>query len=133
MEIVDQLDLSEAVNAYASTGSRPYHPAMLVVSLLYGYATGVFFSRKLAQARHDSIDFRYICANTHPDHRTIADFRKRFLDELAGLFTQVLLIAQAKLGTVSLGGTKVKASASKRKALSWEHANRLEEQLKGEV
>jgi transposase len=137
VEIVDQLDLSHMVGAYAGTGSRPYHPAMLVALLFYGYATGVFSSRKLAQATYDSIAFRYICANTHPDHRTIADFRKRFLDELAALFTEVLLIAQAmglvKLGTVSLDGTKIKANASKHKALSWEHANRLEEQLKGEV
>jgi transposase len=137
VEIVDQLDLSHLVRAYAGSGSRPYPPAMLVALLFYGYATGVFSSRKLAQATYDSIAFRYICANTHPDHRTIADFRKRFLDELAALFTQVLLIAQAmglvKLGTVSLDGTKIKASASKHKALSWEHANRLEEQLKGEV
>ncbi len=137
VEIVDQLDLSHLVGAYAGTGSRPYHPAMLVALLFYGYATGVFSSRKLAQATHDSMAFRYLCANTHPDHRTIADFRKRFLDELAALFTQVLLIAQAmglvKLGTVSLDGTKIKANASKHKALSWEHANRLEEQLKGEV
>lgn len=137
VEIVDQLDLSHLVRAYAGTGSRPYHPAMLVALLFYGYATGVFSSRKLAQATHDSIAFRYICANTHPDHRTIADFRKRFLDELAALFTEVLLIAQAmglvKLGTVSLDGTKLKANASKHKALSWEHANRLEAQLKGEV
>jgi transposase len=137
VEIVDQLDLSHLVGAYAGTGSRPYHPAMLVALLFYGYATGVFSSRKLAQATYDSIAFRYICANTHPDHRTIADFRKRFLNELAALFTQVLLIAQAmglvKLGTVSLDGTKLKANASKHKALSWEHANRLEAQLKGEV
>jgi len=137
VEIVDQLDLRHLVGAYAGSGSRPYHPAMLVALLFYGYATGVFSSRKLAQATDDSIAFRYICANTHPDHRTIADFRKRFLDELAALFTQVLLIAQAmglvKLGTVSLDGTKIKANASKHKALSWEHANRLEEQLKGEV
>jgi len=137
VEIVDQLDLSHLVRAYAGTGSRPYHPAVLVALLFYGYATGVFSSRKLAQATYDSIGFRFICANTHPDHRTIADFRKRFLDELAALFTEVLLIAQAmgllKLGTVSLDGTKIKANASKHKALSWEHANRLEAQLKGEV
>jgi transposase len=93
VEIVDQLDRSHLVGAYAGTGSRPYHPAMLVALLFYGYATGVFSSRKLAQATYDSIAFRYICANTHPDHRTIADFRKRFLDELAALFTQVLLPA----------------------------------------
>ncbi|RKT45762.1 transposase [Thiocapsa rosea] len=137
VEIVDRLDLSHLVAAYAGTGSRPYHPAMLVALLFYGYATGVFSSRKLALATHDSIAFRSICANTYPDHRTIADFRKRFLDELAGLFTAVLLIAQAmgllKLGTVSLDGTKIKANASKHKALSYAHANRLEEQLKGEV
>lgn len=97
----------------------------------------MFSSRKLAQATHDSIAFRYLCANTHPDHRTIADFRKRFLDELPALFTQVLLIAQAmglvKLGTVSLDGTKLKAIASRHKALSWKRANRLEAQLKGGV
>jgi transposase len=137
VEIVDRLDLSHLVAAYAGTGSRPYHPAMLVALLFYGYATGVFSSRKLAQATYDSIAFRYICANAHPDHRTIADFRKRFLDELAGLFTEVLLIAQAmgllKLGTVSLDGTKIKANASKHKALSFAHAERLEEQLEGEV
>jgi transposase len=137
VEIVDRLDLRQLVAAYAGTGSRPYHPAMLVALLFYGYATGVFSSRKLAQATYDSIACRYICANTHPDHRTIADFRKRFLDELAGLFTEVLLIAQAmglfKLGTVSLDGTKINANASKHKALSFEHANRLEDQLKGEV
>lgn len=137
VEIVDQLDLGHLVRAYAGTGSRPYHPAMLVALLFYGYATGVFSSRKLAQATHDSIAFRYICANTHPDHRTIADFRKRFLGELAKLFTEVLLIAQTmgllKLGTVSLDGTKIKANASKHKALSWEHANRLEAQLEAEV
>jgi transposase len=125
VEIVDPLDLSHLVGAYAGTGSRPYHPAMLVALLFYGYATGVFSSRKLAQATYDSIAFRYLCANTHPDHRTIADFRQRFLDELAALFTQVLLMAQAmglvKLGTVSLDGTKMKANASQHKALSWEH------------
>ncbi|MBK1705995.1 hypothetical protein CKO40_15870 [Halochromatium glycolicum] len=109
VEIVDQLDLSALVSAYAGPGSRPYHPAMLVALLFYGYATGVFSSRKLAQATYDLIALRYICANTHPDHRAIAGFRKRFLDELAALFTQVLLVAQAmglvKLGTVSLDGT----------------------------
>ena len=137
VEIVEQLDLSDLVAAYAGTGSKPYHPAMLVALIFYGYATGVFSSRKLAQVTHDSIAFRFICANTHPDHRTIADFRKRFLAELEALFTEILLIAQAmglvKLGTVSLDGTKIKANASKHKALSWAHANRLEEQLKGEV
>jgi transposase/IS5 family transposase len=137
VEIVDQLDLKRLVGAYRGTGSAAYHPAMLVSLLFYGYATGVFSSRKLAQATYDSIAFRFICANSHPDHRTIADFRKRFLGELEALFVEILLIGQAmglvKLGTVSLDGTKIKANASKHKALSWAHANRLEEQLKGEV
>lgn len=137
VEIVEQLDLRHLVAAYAGTGSKPYHPAMLVALIFYGYATGVFSSRKLARATHDSIAFRYICANTHPDHRTIADFRKRFLDELAGLFTEILLVAQAmgllKLGTVSLDGTKLNANASKHTALSFAHAERLEAQLKDEV
>ncbi len=137
VEIVDQLDLKHLVGAYRGTGSVAYHPAMLVALLFYGYATGVFSSRKLAQASHDSIAFRFICANSHPDHRTIADFRKRFLSELEALFVEILLIGQAmglvNLGTVSLDGTKIKANASKHKALSWAHANRVEEQLKGEV
>ena len=137
VEIVDQLDLKRLVGAYRGTGSAAYHPAMLVALLFYGYATGVFSSRKLAQATYDSIACRFICANSHPDHRTIADFRKRFLGELEALFVEILLIGQAmglvKLGTVSLDGTKIKANASKHKALSWAHANRLEEQLKGEV
>jgi transposase len=87
VEIVDQLGLSHLTSPYAGSGSRPYHPAMLVALLFYGYANGVFSSRKPAQATHDSIAFRDICANTHPDHRTIADFRKRFVNELAALFT----------------------------------------------
>lgn len=137
VEIVDQLDLKHLVGAYRGTGSSAYHPALLVALLFYGYATGVFSSRKLAQASYDSVAFRFICANTNPDHRTIADFRKRFLSELEALFVEILLIGQAmglvKLGTVSLDGTKIKANASKHKALSWEYAKRLEEQLKGEV
>lgn len=137
VEIVEQLDLSALVEAYRGTGSQPYPPAMRVTLLFYGYATGLYSSRKLAQATYDSIACRFICANTHPDHRAIADFRKRFLPELAALFVAILRWAQAmgllKLGTVSLDGTKIKANASKHKALSWAYANRLEEQLQGEV
>ena len=107
---------------------------MLVALLFYGYATGVFSSRKLEKATYDSIAYRYICANTNPDHDTIASFSKRFLKELGALFVEILVIGQAmglvKLGTVSLDGTKIKANASKHKALSWAHANRLEAQLR---
>ena len=137
VEIVDLLDLRGILGVYAGKGKKPYHPAMLVALLFYGYATGTFSSRKLEKATYDSIAYRYICANTHPDHDTIASFRKRFLKELEGFFVQILLIGQAlglvKLGTVSLDGTKIKANASKHKALSWAHANKLETQLQAEV
>ena len=137
VEIVEKLDLCQLSAVYSGKGSKPYHPALLVALLFYGYATGVFSSRKLEKATYDSIAFRYICANTNPDHDTIASFRKRFLKELEALFVEILLVAEAmglvKLGNVSLDGTKIKANASKHKALSWEYANQLEEQLKGEV
>jgi transposase len=137
VEVVDQLDLSSLKAAYAGRGSHPYNPEMLLALLFYGYATGVFSSRKLERSTYDSVAFRFIAANTHPDHDTIAVFRKRFLSQLKPLFVQILLIAgQAgvlKLGTVSLDGTKVKANASKHKALSYAHACKLEEQLKAEV
>ena len=110
---------------------------MLVALLFYGYATGVFSSRKLEQATYDSVAVRYISAGEHPDHDTIANFRKRFLDELEGLFKQILVLAQAlgvlRMGRVSLDGTKVHGNASKHKAMSWGHARKLEQQLAGEV
>ena len=85
-EMVDQLDMSTLLGVYVGKGKKPYHPAMLVALLFYGYATGTFSSRKLEKATYDSIAFRYLCANTHPDHDTIASFRKRFLKELEGFF-----------------------------------------------
>lgn len=137
VEIVGQLDLTAIKAAYAGRGSKAHHPEMLLALLFYGYATGVFSSRKLERATYDSVAFRYIAANDHPDHDTIATFRKRFLSELTPLFVQILLIAQQmgilKLGKVSLDGTKIKANASKHRALSWKHACKLEAQLKTEV
>ena len=110
---------------------------MMVALLFYGYATGVFSSRKLEQATYDSVAFRYITGDEHPDHDTIANFRKRFLGELEGLFKQVLEMAAElgtlRLGRVSLDGTKMQGNASKHKAMSWGHANKLEQQLEGEV
>ena len=98
---------------------------------------GIFSSRKIEKATYDSVAFRFISANTHPDHDTIANFRKRFIDQLKPLFVEILLLAREmgllKLGKVSLDGTKVKANASKHHALSWGHANKLETQLKAEV
>ena len=103
VEIVEQLDLSEITSRYGGSGGRrAYHPVMMVALLFYGYATGVFSSRKLEQATYDSVAFRYITGDEHPDHDTIANFRKRFLGELEGLFKQVLEMA-AELGTLRLG------------------------------
>lgn len=137
VEIVERLDLRELESRYGGGGKAPYHPAVLLSLLFYGYATGVFSSRKLEQATYDSVAFRFITAEGHPDHDTIASFRKRFLQELQELFVQMLVIAKTagllKMGTVSLDGTKIKANASKHKALSWGYANKLEEQLGREV
>lgn len=137
VEMVEQLDLSSLKESYAGRGSQPHNPAMLVALLFYGYAVGVFSSRKLERSTYDSVVFRYIAVNSHPDHDTIANFRKRFLKELTGLFVEILLVARQmgvlKLGNVSLDGSKVKAHASKHKALSYEHACKLEAQLKNEV
>ena len=137
VEVVDQLDLRTLSAVYAGKGKRPYHPAMLLALLFYGYSTGVFSSRKLEKATHDSMAFKYICANENPDHDTINSFRKRFSKEIESLFVEILVLAEAlgllKLGTVSLDGTKIKANASKHKALSWDYANQLEAQFKQEV
>ena len=138
VELVEQLDLREITSRYGGSGGRrAYHPAMLVALLLYGYATGVFSSRKLEEATYDSVAFRYLSGDEHPDHDTIANFRKRFLGELEGLFKQVLELARElgtlRLGRVSLDGTKVQGNASKHKAMSWGYANKLEQQLEGEV
>lgn len=137
VDVVSKLDLHELKMPYSGGGSQAYHPEMLLALLFYGYATGVFSSRKLEQATYDSIAFRYIAANTHPDHDTLAAFRKRFLQQLKPLFVQILLLAKMlgflKLGKVSLDGSKVQANASKHSALSWGHAVELEQQLKDEV
>jgi len=137
VDIVSRLDLSAIRNSYAGRGSDAYPPAMMTALLFYAYATGVFSSRKIEKATYDSVAFRYVAVNTHPDHDTIAGFRRRFLKELKALFTQILLLAHemglVKLGAVSLDGTKIKANASKHHALSWEHACKLEKQLKGEI
>jgi transposase len=103
----------------------------------YGYATGVFSSRKIERATFDSIAFRFIAAGSHPDHDTLAPFGRRFLDELTGIFVQVLELAQEmsllKLGTISLDGTKVHANASRHSSLSHGHIEKIEAHLKAEV
>ena len=136
-EIIDALDVSAMSNSYRGSGSASYHPKLLLAVLVYGYATGVFSSRKLERATYDSVAFRFIAANDHPDHDTIAAFRRRFLKEIEALFVQVLLLAREmgllKMGMVALDGTKVHANASKHSALSYEHAGKIEAQLKAEV
>jgi transposase len=137
VEVVDQLDLSSLIRQYAGRGSKAHHPATLLAILVYGYATGVFSSRRLERATYDSVAFRYIAAGSHPDHDTLATFRRRFLGELEGLFVQVLELAQEmkllKLGTLCLDGTKLHANASRHSALSHGHIEKLEVQLKAEV
>jgi transposase len=136
-ELIESLDLSAMSKAYRGTGSASYHPAPLLGLLVYGYATGVFSSRKLERASYDSVAFRFITANDHPDHDTIATFRRRFLPEIEALFVKVLLLAREmgvlKMGTVALDGTKIHANASRHSALSYEHAGKIEAQLKAEV
>src|SRR3974390_2305912 len=137
VEVIDGLDRSAMVKSYRGSGSASYHPALLLGLLVYGYTTGVFSSRKLERATYDSVAFRFIAANDHPDHDTIAAFRRRFLKEIEGLFVQVLELAREmgvlKMGTVALDGTKIHANASRHSALSYEHAGKIEAQLKAEV
>jgi len=137
VDSVAQLDLAALYAHYGPRGGEPYAPEVLLGLLLYGYATGVFSSRKIERATYEAVPFRFIAGNLHPDHDTLATFRRTFLPELKDLFVQVLLLAQEagvlKLGTISLDGTKVHADASKRNAVSYKRLRELEAQLRTEV
>ena len=137
VDSVALLDLSALYARYGPRGGEPYAPEVLLGLLLYGYATGVFSSRKIERATYEAVPFRFIAGNLHPDHDTLATFRRTFLPELKDLFVQILLLAQEagvlKLGTISLDGTKVHADASKRKAVSYKRLLELEIQLRAEV
>src|SRR5216683_2201178 len=137
VEVVTGLELRPMSGSYRGSGSASYHPKVLLGLLVYGYATGVFSSRKLERATYDSVAFRFIAANDHPDHDTIAAFRRRFLTQIEGQFVEVLKLAREmgvlKMGTVALDGTKIHANASRHSALSYEHAGKIEAQLKAEV
>jgi transposase len=137
VEVVEGLDLRAMVGSYRGGGEAAYHPRLLLGILVYGYATGVFSSRKLERATYDSVAFRFIAANQHPDHDTIAAFRRRFLPQIEALFVQVLLLARElgvlQLGTVALDGTRIHANASRHSALSYGHAGQIEAQLRAEV
>jgi transposase len=136
-EVIDGLDLGRMSGAYRGSGSASYHPRMLLGILVYGYATGVFSSRKLERATYDSVAFRFLAANDHPDHDTIATFRRRFLKDIEKLFVEVLKLARElgvlKMGTIALDGTKIHANASRHSALSYERAGEIEAQLEAEV
>jgi len=137
VDTIAQLDLSAIYTRYGPRGGQPYAPEILLALLFYGYATGVFSTRKIERATYETVPFRFIAGNLHPDHDTLATFRKTFLAELKDLFVQVLLLAQVagvlKLGNISLDGTKIHADASKSKAVSYKHLLALSTHLRAEV
>jgi transposase len=138
-DVVDELDLSAIVRAYdgEGRGQPPYHPAMMVKLLLYAYCIGKPSSRRIERATYEDVAVRVLAADQHPDHDSLAEFRKRHLAALAGLFVQVLRLCQAaglvKLGHVALDGTKIKANASKHKAMSYARMEETERRLEREV
>jgi transposase len=138
-DTVDALDLKAFYARYAGGGARnqPFHPAMMVKLLVYGYATGVFSSRKIERRLHDDLAFRMLGAGNFPKHRTIRDFRALHLKELGDLFVQVVKLAGelglVKLGTVAVDGTKIKANASRHKAMSHERMQQAEAELKAQI
>ena len=138
-DAVDGLDLSAFHARYQKDGPRnqPFHPVMMVKVLIYGYATGVFSSRKIARKLHEDVAFRVLAASNFPAHRTVRDFRAIHLTELSELFVQVVRLARemglVKLGTIAVDGTKVKANASRHKAMSYGHMLKAEAELKAQI
>jgi transposase len=137
VEIVEELSFGHIYSQYGGKGNAAYDPKLLLSLLFYGYSTGVFSARKIESATYDSVAFRFISGNHHPDHDTIAHFRKRFLPEIKVWFKEILLIRKelglVKLGNIYIDGTKVQANASKHKAMSYEYMQRLEQQLESEI
>src|ERR1700682_5932149 len=137
VDVITQLDLRPIYAGYAPVGGAAIAPEILLGLLFYGYATGVFSSRKLERATTENIPFRYIASGLHPDHDTIAHFRKTFLPEIQELIVQILLLAQTagvfQLGNLSLDGTKIRADASKHQALSYKRLLELETAMRQQV
>ena len=137
VDVVAQLDLTAIYLRYGAQGGEAYAPEVLLALLFYGYATGVFSSRKIEKATYEILPFRYVAGNLHPDHDTLANFRKTFRAEIKELFVQVLLLAQTagylKLGNISLDGSKIHANASKSHAVSYKRLLELEVHLRREV
>ena len=138
-DTIDSLDLSAFHARYAKggPGNQPFHPAMMIKILIYGYATGVFSLRKIARKLYEDVAFRVLVAGNYPAHRTICDFRALHLEELSELFVQVVRLAKecglVKLGTVSVDGTKLKANASRHKAMSYDRMKKAELELKAQI
>src|SRR5674476_765014 len=138
-DTVDSLNLSAFHARYAGGGSRnqPFHPGMMVKVLIYGYATGVFSSRKIAKKLYEDVAFRVLGADNFPAHRTIRDFRALHLSEFTELFVQVVRLARemglVKLGTIAVDGTKIKANASRHKAMSYGRMQAAEIELKAQI
>jgi len=137
VDVISQLDLSALYARYAPIGGVAIAPEILLGLLFYGYATGVFSTRKIERATAESIPFRFIASGLQPDHDTLANFRKTFLAEIQELFVQILLLAQAadvfRLGNISLDGSKIHADASKHQAVSYKRLLELELQLRQQV
>jgi transposase len=137
VDTITQLDLSVIYDRYGLRGGEPYAPETLLGLLFYGYATGVFSSRKIERATYESAPFRFVAGNLHPDHDTLANFRKGFLSELKGLFVEILLMARLtgvlQLGRISFDGTKIHADASKSNAVSYQRLLEIEAKLRTEV
>ena len=137
VDIISQLELKNIYDRYAPSGGEAIAPEILLGLLFYGYMTGLFSTRKIEKATHESIPFRFIAGGLHPDHDTIANFRKTFLGEIKELFVQTLLLAQAagvlKMGNISLDGSKIRADASKSHAVSYKRLLEIESQLRQEV
>src|SRR6266446_3734987 len=137
-DLVDTLDLSAIEEVYTEErGYPPYHPCMMVKVLLYAYCTGTYSSRRITEKLQDSVAFRFLAAGNQPDFRTVSDFRKRHGEALSGLFEQVLKVCReagmVKLGRVAIDGTKVKANASKHKAMSYGRMKEKEQSLRREI
>jgi len=137
VDVVSQLDLRPIYKKYKAIGGVAIAPEVLLSLLFYGYATGRFSSRKIEKATYEDLGYRYVAGGLHPDHDTLAHFRKTFLPELYGLFIEILLLAKLagilKVGNISLDGSKIHADASKSKAVSYGRLGELEKQLQTEV
>ena len=137
VDVIAQLDLGAVYGRYGERGGEPLAPEILLGLLFYGYATGVFSSRRIETATYESLAFRFLAGGLHPDHDTLANFRKTFLAEIQELFVQILLLAQTagvlKLGNISLDGSKIHADASKSHAVSYKRLIEREAQLRTEV